>query len=295
MPQTAIPIAEPIIDDDPLPVAELIEEPPVRRRSRIAALASAIEWLFGAAALILGLAFLAALPVGQFLVFGYLLESEERVARTGRLRDGFVGVRKAARLGGIAAGVGLCWLPLWLVASTAAAAQVIDPGGLAARRWSAALTILSVLFVLHVSAACLRGGRFRYFLNPFNLFWLVRRLFRGGLYREARDGVWETVTRLRLPYYFWLGLRGFVGAFAWLVLPAALLAQGHRTPAVGILGAGLLAVVVLYLPFLQARFARENRLRVYLGVRPVRADFRRAPVAFAVAGGCCSFPPCRST
>src|SRR4051812_42417817 len=61
--------------------------------------ASASEWAFGAGALVLGLAVLAAVPVVQFVGFGYLLEAGGRVARTGRLRDGLIGVRKAARLG----------------------------------------------------------------------------------------------------------------------------------------------------------------------------------------------------
>ena len=39
---------------------------------------------------------LAALPVLQFLSLGYLLEAGGRVARSGRLREGFIGVRTAA-------------------------------------------------------------------------------------------------------------------------------------------------------------------------------------------------------
>jgi hypothetical protein len=131
--------------------------------------------------------------------------------------------------------------------------------------------------------ACLRGGRLRYFFWPFNLVWFVRRLWRGGLYAEARDGVWDFVTVLRLPYYFWLGLRGFVGGFVWLALPLALLGLGHRHPVVGILGALLLMFVLLYVPFLQMRFARDGRFRALFEFRAVRADFRRAPWAFAAA------------
>ena len=67
---------------------------------------SAIEWLFGLASLVLGLSILAALPVAQFLSLGYFLESAARVARSGRLRDGLIGVRRAARVGGVALGIG---------------------------------------------------------------------------------------------------------------------------------------------------------------------------------------------
>ena len=71
------------------------------------AVASASDWVFGAVALTLGLSVLSAMPVAQFLAFGYLLEAGGRVARTGRLRDGFVGVRKASRVGSMVIGV---WL-----------------------------------------------------------------------------------------------------------------------------------------------------------------------------------------
>ena len=41
---------------------------------------------------------LAALPLVQVLSLGYFLESAARVARTGRLRDGVIGVRRAAHV-----------------------------------------------------------------------------------------------------------------------------------------------------------------------------------------------------
>jgi hypothetical protein len=156
-------------------------------------------------------------------------------------------------------------------------------GGGAARQWTFWLTVLAVLYAAHVAAACLRGGRFRYFLWPLNFVWVVRRALRGGLYAQARDNLWDFVVGLRLPYYFWLGLRGFVGALLWLALPVFLLGMGHQAPIAGVVGAGLLALVVLYLPFLQARFARDGRLRAYRDLGSVRAEYRRAPVAFALA------------
>src|SRR5262249_4872887 len=74
------------------------------------------------------LAVLAAVPVLQFLSLGYLLESAGRIARTGRLRDGFIGVRTAARFGGAVLGVWLSLLPVWLVSSLALEARLIPPG-----------------------------------------------------------------------------------------------------------------------------------------------------------------------
>jgi hypothetical protein len=270
-------------------VSEVLPVQPVGRRSLPRVIwegfTSAADWLFGAAALILGLAILAAIPVLQFLSLGYLLEACGRVARSGRLRDGFVGIRQASRLGSSALGVWLMFLPLRFLATLARSAQLIDPDGPVARGWQIGLTVLTILIAVHIIVACSRGGRLRYFLWPFtNPVWLARRLWRGGYYTEARDAVWDFVMALRLPYYFWLGLRGFCGTLLWLVVPVTLLALGRKVAPLGLLGALLLGIVVLYLPFLQARFAAENRLGAFLEIGAVRRLFRRAPWAYAFAG-----------
>jgi hypothetical protein len=249
----------------------------------IRAIGSALEWLFGALTLIVGLAVLAALPVLQFLSLGYLLEAGGRVARSGRLRDGFIGVRLAARLGAAVLATWLLLLPVRLIAGFARAAQVIDPGGDVARAWRLGLVILIIATALHIAAACARGGRLRYFIWPFNIFWLLRRLLRGGYYTEARDAVWQVALSLRLPHYFWLGFRGFVAAAAWLVIPVTLLALGRAVPIFGFVGALALAWVLLYLPFLQMRLATENRFAAAFQVRMARREFCRAPWAYSFA------------
>jgi hypothetical protein len=251
----------------------------------VRAVGSLLEWLFGLAVLMVGLAVLAALPVLQFLSLGYLLESAGRVARTGRLRDGFIGVRLAARLGGIVLG---CWLFLWparVVADLAYSAQIIDPGGRTAAGWRIGLFVLIGLTAFHIGTACALGGRLRYFFCPFNFILVLLRVCRGGYYAQARDAVWDTTMSLRLPYYFWLGFRGFVGALAWLAVPVSMLALGRAgTPGaalLGFLGALLLGLVLLYLPFLQTRLAMSNRLSAVFDLPAARAEFRRAPWAFA--------------
>jgi hypothetical protein len=246
-------------------------------------LCSACEWLFGAAVLIFALAFLAALPILQFLSLGYLLEAGGRVARSGRFRDGFPGVRKAARAGSVILGTWLVLWPLRLVSDFWVTAQIIDPGGAAARGWKVALTVLTALVALHVIVACSRGGKLRYFFWPFNFIWLIRRLWRGGYFAESRDAVWNFAMSLRLPYYFWLGFRGFVGGFAWLVVPVSLIALGRFFPPFGFLGAFMLMAVLMYLPFLQMQFACENRFLAQFNVLAARRAFRRAPWAFAFA------------
>ena len=80
---------------------------------------------------------------------------------------------------------------------------------------------------------------------------------RGSVYPRLRDGIWEFAAGLRVPYLFWLGLRGFVGATIWLALPVLMLIGAtHLRPAapgadaganalLGVAGAVLLALVVL--------------------------------------------------
>ncbi len=257
------------------------------RRGVLRVAASASEWIFGTASLIVGLSVLATIPVVQLLSLGYLLEVSGRVARVGRLRAGFLGVRTSARIGRIAVGVSILMIPLWIASSLRFSAQLIDPTSRAARGWDLALIVLSVLVLLQIVGACLRGARIRHFLWP-RPIQSLRCALQAGAYARARDAVWDFFHELRLPHYFWLGLRGLVGAAAWLVLPVSLLAGASRLrpgpgTVVGVVGGGLLTLVLLHLPFLQARFAQENRLGAMFELRLLRRRFARAPVAFFVA------------
>jgi hypothetical protein len=290
---TALPIAlpaPPVVEALPLvsPVVPTVRPVPQPLPVRIVrGLAAGMEWVFGVAVLFVGLAVLAAVPVLQFLSLGYLLEATGRVARSGRLREAFVGVRTAARIGGI---VGCSWLlllPVRFVADMAHSASVIDPGGRTAANWRTGLFVLTAVTFVHIAAAVAMGGKIRHFVSPLNLLWLLVRAIRGGFYAEAREAVWRFVTGLRLPYYFWLGLRGFAAAFIWLLVPITLFALGRYVGAVGPLvsfaGACILAGVLMYLPFLQTRLAAENRFTAGFEIWEVRRLYRNAPIAFAVS------------
>ncbi len=267
-----------------------------------------VEWPFGVLALIGGLAVLAAVPFAGFLSLGYLLEAGGRIARTDTERQrylasrqrnwfvrlflggwlalnaGLIGVRKAARVGGIVLGVWLMMLPLQFLSSMYVSAEIIEPGGRTARAWKATLIVLTVLMGLRIALALARGGRLRYFFwMTGNLVWLVRRLQRGGYYAHARDAVWQFVTSLRLPYYWWLGFRGFVGGVIWLAIPVTLVALSRKVPPLGFVGGVWLALVLLCLPFLQMRFAAEQRFRACFELGRVLSHFSRAPWAFSFA------------
>jgi hypothetical protein len=275
--------AEPMTSAEPITARPRLRQSIVRFAGRIArVLASALEWVFGLVSLVLGLSTLAALPVIQMVTLGYFLESSARVARTGRLRDGLIGVRLAARIGGVAAAIWLALVPAWLLGSYARAAELIDPGGPAARHLRVGQLIVTLLSLLYIAISCARGGKLRHFLWPWgHPLWLVRRLRAGGLYSEARDGLWDFVSSLRVPYYFRLGLVGFLGTLVWLVVPAILIASTGRFPLLGPVGVILLAIVVPFLPFLQVRYAVEGHASALFSRRAIRDRFRRAPWAFA--------------
>src|SRR6185295_7595988 len=55
---------------------------------------------------------------------------------------------------------------------------------------------------------------------------------------------------------------------------------GPVTIVIGYIGAVMLAFVLLHLPFLQTRFASQNRLAAMFELKAVRAEFARAPIAY---------------
>ncbi len=250
-------------------------------------IASAIGWVFGALWMIVMLAVLATIPVLNLLSLGYLLMVSGRVAQTGRLRDGFIGIRKAAVIGRIVVPSMLFILPIQFLARLRDSAYLIDPQSRAARGWQFTIVILTTLIVLHIIWAVIRGGRLRHFLWPAPIRF-VRWLFTPGKYVALRDAVWDFTVSLKLPAYFSLGLRGFLGAMIWLILPVGMMVIATRLPPkpgaiLSLLGALDMGVVVLYLPFLQVHFAAENRFAAMFELRRVRQLFTGAPIAFWVA------------
>jgi hypothetical protein len=229
---------------------------------------------------------LATVPVVQLVSLGYLLEVSGRVARSGRLREALVGVWPAARLGGVL----LClWLLAWpprLAASLWTAADLIDPASPAASGWRWATVVLTVLVAAHAAGALLRGGRLRDFLWPRPLH-LVRQL-RPATYRRAVEGVGRFVDSLRVPYYFWLGARGLAGAVLWLAAPVTLLVVASRLGTglgvvLGLVGGAGLALAIVHLPAMQARFAATGQFTCFLSLRQNRLAFARAPLAGTLA------------
>lgn len=281
-------------------------------------LGSVGEWGFGLISGVAILALLASIPILCLLAFGYLLEVAGRVSRTGKLREAFFGVRPAARIGALALGIWLVLLPLRLTGTLVEAAQLIGQST-ATNVMGIAHVVLSVVLLIHIAIAYARGGRLRHFLWPFPAPWkialfpyrLIKGLWNEGPgyplkapravcgqlwsvmcrpwtslstgYLRGYAAFWEFVDSLHLPYYFSLGLRGLLATWVWLVIPVTMLANGNDNPVAGWIGAIILWVVVLYLPFLQTRFAAENRIREMFSLQQIRHNFKRAPFMYFLA------------
>ncbi len=232
----------------------------------------------------LGLAILASLPLLNFIALGYLLEAGGRIARSGRFRKGLFGIRRAGRVGGLFAGIFLSLLPVWAISSMARSAELIDPTSAITRHWHTGRVIATIVTVVHIALACLWGGKLRHFLLPLlHPLFAVRTLLRCNPVTRARDGVWLFFVEARPWYFFWLGLRGAVGALVWLVLPVTCLAVGWKVPVLGVVGFLLLLPVLIILPFLQMNFARLNRFAKLFDVAAVVRLYGRAPWACTFA------------
>ena len=272
----------PGVDDGRLPAC------PVPWRKPIAFLIWSFQLLFGLGSLIFLLSVIAAVPVVNLFALGYLLEVEGRVARSGRLRDAFPLIRVAPRIGSIALGVYLWTVLLRLLANSSGNAHIIDPGGAADRRLAFVSTVVWALVTVHLCLALARGGGLPTFIRPIkNLRWLWAR-WRAGDYLETASGhVRSFYSELQVPHHFWLGLRGFIVGLTWLIVPSVLYVSATRpeggaaifTVFIGF----LLTLVFAWMPFLQARFAAEDRLRAGFEVRQVKELFRHAPFAFLFA------------
>lgn len=257
---------------------------PLERTGFLRKLTSGLDWFFGLAALFVLLAACSVIPVLNFLSLGYLLHVSGTIARTGRFRDGFIGVRKAAVLGSIAAGIWIVVWPARLLSDFWRDAELISPGSGSAKAWHAGLIVVIVITLAHIVWACVRGGKLRHFL------WPQPQRFKRWLRTPEKFGslqnmITDYVIGLRLPFYFWLGLRGFVGALLWLIVPVGILLAATLLPVGGsvllsLLGGLLLLLVAIHLPFLQAHFAQTDRFSAIFELREVRRLFLRAPLAF---------------
>jgi hypothetical protein len=248
----------------------------------------AVSTVFGIVTMVLALAILAAIPIVNFIALGYLIDVEGRVARSGKFRDAFPLLPLAPRIGSLVIGIWVFLLPLRLLAWTAADARLISPGSAADRGWHLALHVSMVLVTIHICLALARGGRLSSFFRPLkNVLWFWKQCRDASYWDRAEHAVWEFFARIRRTHFFWLGVKGWVGAFLWLVVPTAIFAAANKpnggAALVSIVGGVLLSVVFAWVPLLQARYAAEGRLSAFKELRAIRELYRRAPLCCALA------------
>ena len=250
-----------------------------------------IRMVFGIACLVLFLAIIAAVPIVNFIALGYLLDVEGRVARTGKIRLAFPLLDIAPRLGTIVIGVALWLIPLFLLAGAAADAHLIDPGGSSDRNLHLISRLAAIAIAVHLCLALARGGTFWCFVRPLkNAIWLYRQIRAGGYLDRAAGHVSDFFASLKLGKNFSLGLRGFLGALIWLIIPSTMFAaasspEGGQGGAVAVtlLGGLILVIVLGWLPLLQAHFAAENRFRAMFELKTVRRKFKRSPLLWMLS------------
>jgi len=247
-----------------------------------------ISFLWRSVSLVVLLSIAATIPILQFASFGYMLEVSARIARGQCVRNCFPGTDLAGRLLPILIWISLSWLPIWFLADMAYTAELIEQGGVAARRLRFAARLFSVLWVVWILWAVFRGGKLRHFLWPAPIL-ALKSIFRGSVWREAEDKLWGFIISLQLPRLLWLGLMASLGALVWLVLPSSFIAIGligngnAGTGLIGLIGALWMWWVLLQLPFLQIHMASEGTLISIFDIRSARRAFRRAPWSLCLA------------
>ena len=243
-----------------------------------------VHWLFGLVCLIFVLSIAATLPLLQFLSLGYFLESSARIIRSGRIRDGFVGIPIAARIGSVMVGAFLCTLPIRFFSSLWYSSFLLNGDTVETRglRWF--VFTLAVVTGIHIAWAMFRGGKLRHFIWPAPVKF-YRRWRQGGMYNEASHRLLQFTSRLHLGHLFSLGWRGFLGASLYLLIPVSMMALAPRIPEEGLAGlvalAGgvLLSLVLVYVPFAQSELAVTGKLRSQFQLSTLRRQFMQAPVA----------------
>ncbi|HIA64279.1 MAG TPA: hypothetical protein EYN93_15555 [Planctomycetaceae bacterium] len=246
-----------------------------------------VFWIFGVAVLVTALALAASLPIVQFVALGYLLEISRRIVKHQKVRAGFWGIQAAARAGGVILGTFLIWLPAYFMSNYYVDATIMLPGSERAAQYGRQTALLIALTSLVTLWAWARGGLLRHFIWPAPVKFLKEGLNR-KIYVAAHDRFWEFVSQFPLRALFVAGFQGFIGTFCWLIIPIGLCIGGMVLPrginvVCGTIGYIALAIIFLYLPMLQTRFAVEQRLGVFREIGVVRSMYQRAPLALWIS------------
>ncbi|MCH1494187.1 MAG: DUF4013 domain-containing protein [Rubripirellula sp.] len=243
--------------------------------------------IFSFGSLVVLLALLTAIPVVQFIAFGYLLDVSGRLKNGCKLSDSLPKMHQAGIVGLAAIAIIIAALPSQLLTHWESVAHIIDADSRQAALLRGAAIASSIVATFYLLWAWIRGGRLKCYLWP-----QPKRLFSEGwrwsTWKNAPDQLWNFTTAFELPRYFWIGLRGAVGTLIWLA-PTIVIILAFREGESGLAGlVGFLAILCLayslfYLPLLQTHFAAENRLSAIFERKKVRQLFSAAPWATFLA------------
>lgn len=240
-----------------------------------------LEWSFGFITMLVLLAFIAVIPILNFVSLGYLVQMGANIASTGKLTDGLVGIKKSAILGRMALGSWLCFWPVKFVFELKMAAHLTDPGGSQEQFFHLLSIFLLFLTVLHILWACLRGGKFRHFIWPAPLAF-YKWLKTPQHFKPLTEKISRYLSEIQFKSYFTLGFKSFLGASIWLAIPVGLLIFTTFLPPAGMvlsIPAGIaLMWVVLHLPFLQLHLANQKSFRAVFDIKSIRQVFQKAPL-----------------
>ncbi len=247
-----------------------------------------IQGAFGLASLVFLLAVLAAIPIVNILALGYLLDAEGRVARTGKITQGFPLFPQAKRLGGIMIGVMIFLLPLRYLGGFTTDAEIVDPNSINTHIFELLTFVTAVIIFSHLLFALGRGGSLSCFFRPVkNVKWMIGQLSSRNYLIQASASVREFVKSLRLVESFKLGFLGAIGVLMWTFFPTLLYSAADSSEGIQVLvtmfGGLLLILVVSWLPALQAGYACEGKFSAYKQLGEARLLFRRTPMLWTLA------------
>lgn len=263
--------------------------PPHPLRHPVRAVAWLVTCMAGCLTLIMLVALLAAVPVLNLFALGWMLDAEGRVARSGRLHDGLPWLRVVPRLGAAAIGIWAWLLVVRLVAFAAADAALVDPGSTTAIAWERTRAIVATGVAVHLLFALAAGPSPLAFIRPIHNIRRVVRAVRAGTLWSASAAAVGRLSDVLAPWKtFRLGVGGFLGGMAWVAVPTLLFAMPRISdrpiaPLVSLCGGILLALALMWVPFLQAHYAATGRITAFIDVALVREWFRRAPFAMLMA------------
>lgn len=266
---------------------EFQEFPPIPslRRQPLQTVAWLLKASGGVVSLVALLAIAATVPIANLFAFGYLMEVQGRVARSGKFRSAFYLLPAASRAAGITLGIALWLLPIRFLAAATRDSWLLAPGGTVTWMWTVSLIAVSLLVATHLLLAIGCGGSFWRFVRPLNNALRMRDDWRRG---AAHRAIYEFVAAWRLPHLLWMGLLGYAAAYVWLAGPAFLFTilddVTSRLQVIGFIGGFVaLTLVMPWVPFLVAHVAVAGRWQAMFEPRKVLRLAGQSPLRWALA------------